>query len=110
MPASSSSPPCAQAFRVEHLKQMVGDMSSVADTLVASLRAAYTVPPCLDAAAPTPPPPPRFDLFQAVKMATMDTIGLTGFGTNFGCSRSLQYSAVAAAFELLLDDQTFRSR
>ena len=42
-------------------------------------------------------------------MATMDTIGLTGFGVDFKCCENFQYSDVAAAFEFLLDDQSLRS-
>ena len=46
----------------------------------------------------------QVDLFQVMKMATMDTIGLSGFGYDFGCCDELKYSEVAQAFEYLLDE------
>jgi cytochrome P450 len=44
-----------------------------------------------------------------VQCCTMDIIGRTAFGHDFSCSKSLQSSPVAEAFEHLLDDFTQRS-
>ena len=92
-----------EGFRVEHIKTMVGDMDDVAEKLIKTLltrtnSATQQGQPCFE-----------FDLFQAMKMATMDAIGLTGFGVDFACCERFEYSPVASAFEFLLDDQSTRS-
>jgi cytochrome P450 len=91
-----------EAFHAEHLKQMVGDMDVIADKLIHAL---CTRIDSSSAQGKTF----EFDLFKVLKMATMDTIGLTGFGVDFKCCENFMYSDVAAAFEFLLDDQSTRS-
>ena len=49
----------------------------------------------------------KIDIFQALKLATLDTIGLTAFGFAFNTVRDGAHP-VASAFEYLLDETTRR--
>ena len=83
-----------KAFRFEHLAGMVGDMATVAGSLAARL-----LRPAADARGT--------NVFAALKLATLDVIGLTAFGFDFKTVETGGHP-VTAAFDWLLDECTRR--
>ena len=83
-----------RAFHWQSLRGMVPEMAQVATAFAALL-----VERGRDRA--------KIDIFQALKLATLDTIGLTAFGFAFNTIRDGAHP-VAEAFEYLLDETTRR--
>ncbi|OQR86019.1 cytochrome P450 [Achlya hypogyna] len=84
----------ARAFHWQSLAAMVPTMSNSSDTFVSMALATSAT------GAP-------IDVYPLLKLAALDTIGLTGFGYNFGALTEGK-NAVATAFEFLLEETSRR--
>jgi cytochrome P450 len=83
----------SKAFHWENLKVMAEQMGDVATQLADQL--------CKHDGK-------VLDLWPILKMATLDTFGVTALSYDFGCVKALQSSPIAEAFEFLLDELSRR--
>ena len=81
-----------KAFHYEHLKTMTDDMVECSNDLVELMKGCVGGEP--------------IDFFINIKKATMDVIGKTAFGYDFGCVKVTtgEAPAEATAFQYMLDE------
>ena len=93
-----------KAFAFAHLRGMVDDMARVGGRLADHIARHYAD----GGGGGDGGEGKAFDAFQTLKLATLDTIGLTAFGYNFDCLSSKDTPPFAKAFEFMLDEQLRR--